>query len=146
MARSLRLPLRYPMLISTRMEGRNRRVREVSAVLDFNAPYCVVLAPDAIDLGYPEAANKHTDEMRIHPERVPYFTTMRGIDRGIVVTLRRVSIGPLSVSEVDAVVLELQHPRFITFDMILGRTFLKDFKMSVRMKGEGGYLSLVPSQ
>ena len=140
----MRFPLRYPMLVSTRIKGKNGRVRELSAVVDFNAPYCVVLAPDAVDLGYPEAANLHTSEMRIHPERVPWFTSMRGIDRGILVTLREVSLGSLTARDVDAAVLELEHPRFITFDMILGRTFLKDFRVAFDMKK--GYLSVQGSR
>jgi hypothetical protein len=142
----MKFALKEPMLVSTRIEGQNGRVRELSAVLDFNSPYCVVLGADAIDLGYPEAANKHPDEQRIHPERVPWFTSMRGIDRGIMVTLRRVTLGGLTASNVDAVVLELEHPRFVTFEMILGRTFLKNFKLTVDMKkGQKGYLSLLPS-
>jgi hypothetical protein len=143
----VKFPLKHPMLVSTRIEGQNGRVRELSAVLDFNAPYCVVLAPDAIDLGYSEAANKHVDFTKSHPDRVPWFTSMRGIDRGLVVTLRKVSLGSLTVNEVDAVILELEHPRFITFEMILGRTFLKNFKLTVDMKkGKKGYLSLLPSR
>ena len=143
----MKLPLKHPMLVSTRMEGTNGRVREVSAVLDFNSPYCVILAPDAIDLGYPEAANKAVDWQKIHPDRVPWFTSMRGIDRGVMVTLRKVSLGSLAAKNVDAVILELEHPRFITFEMVLGRTFLKNFKLTVDMKkGNNGYLSLLPSR
>jgi hypothetical protein len=130
------------MLVSTRIEGQNGRVRELSAVLDFNAPCCMLLFQDGIDLGYPEAANKPVDWARIHPDKVPKFITMRGIERGILVTLRKVSLGSLVAENVDAVVLELAIPRFNTFEMILGRTFLKNYKLTVDMKK--GYLSLLP--
>lgn len=61
-------------------------------------------------------------------------------------TLSKVSLGSLVAENVDAVVLELAHPRFHTFEMILGRTFLKNFKLTVDMKnGKDGYLSLLPS-
>ena len=134
------------MLLSVRLEGQNGRVRELSSVIDFNAPYCMVLFQDGIDLGYPEAANKPVNWGRIHPDRVPWFTTMRGIERGILVTLSKVSLGSLVAEKVDAVVLELAYPHFHTFEMILGCTFLKNFKLTVDMKnGKNGYLSLLPS-
>jgi hypothetical protein len=41
---------------------------------------------------------------------------------------------------VDAVVLELEHPRHITFDFVLGRSFLKHFKLTVDVKAR--YVSL----
>ncbi len=134
------------MLVSARIEGQNGRVRELSSVIDFNSPYCVVLFQDGIDLGYPEAANKAVSWGRIHPDRVPWFTTMRGIERGILVTLTKVSLGSLVSENVDAVVLELPHLPLHTFEMILGRTFLKNFKLTVDMNnGKDGYLSLLPS-
>jgi hypothetical protein len=42
---------------------------------------------------------------------------------------------------VDAVFLELEHPRFITFDFMLGRTFLNNFRLTV--DGKKGYVSLL---
>ncbi len=116
-------------------------VRELTAALDFNYPYCTILGPDAVDLGYPQAASKHVDEERLHPERTPWFTSLRGIDRGIMVTLPKVSVGHLTAKNVDAVVLELEHPRFVVVDVILGRTFLKNFKMTLDMKGRSLSLS-----
>ena len=137
----MKVPINDPMLVSARVEGERGVVRELSSVLDFNSPYCVILVQDALDLGYPEAGNKHTDELRARPDRVAWLTSMRGIDRGIVLKLRQVSLGGLVAKDVEAVVLELEHPRFIVFDFVLGRSFLKNFKLTVDMKK--GYLSLV---
>ena len=127
----MKLPLKDPMLVMARVEGEGGRVREVTAAIDINYPYCMVLRADAIDLGYPRAANLHTDEWRDHPENTPWFTSLRGIDRGIIVPLHKVSVGNLEAKNVEAVALELEHPRLVIADMIIGRTFLKNFKLTV---------------
>lgn len=137
----MRFPLKDPMLVSARLEGRMGSVREVSCVFDFNSPYCTILRGDAIDLGFANAANLPQDEERVRPANVIRFTEMRGIERGIKVRLPKVSIGRLVARDVDAVVLELEHPRHITFDFVLGRTFLKNFKLTVDV-GKG-YVSIV---
>jgi hypothetical protein len=136
----MRFALKDPMLVTIRVEGKFGAVRELSAVIDFNSPYCTVLSQDAIDLGYPEGGNKHNERERTHPEETPRFTSMRGIDRGIQVKLHKVSVGGLVAKNVDAVVLELEHPRHITFDFVLGRSFLKHFKLTVDVKAR--YVSL----
>lgn len=100
----------------------------------------MILGQDAVDLGYPQAANKHVDEERLHPERTPWFTSLVGIVRGIMVTFPKVSVGPIVARNVDAVVLEQEHPRMVVADMILGRSFLKDHKLTADLKK--GYLEL----
>jgi hypothetical protein len=142
----LRFPIKEPILVSVRVEGKNGYVRELSAVLDINSPYCMVLPQDAIVLGYSAAANKPGDQERYYPDEVPRMTGMRGVERGIKVSLKKVSIGPLAATDVDAVVFETGPPPNVHFDMILGRTFLKNFKFAVDLKGgKKGYLSLLPS-
>jgi hypothetical protein len=136
----LKFDLKEPMLVTARVESQNGIARELSSVFDFNSHYCTILVQDAIDMGYPEAANKHSEEERARPDRVFRFTTMPGIQRGIRVKLRKVSVGSLVARNVDAVALELEHPRFITYDFLLGRTFLKNFKMTVDFKNK--FLSL----
>ena len=136
----MKLPVKDPMLVMARLEGENGAARELSAAIDFNYPYCTMLEPDAVILGYPRAANKHTDEVRDHPEQTPWFTSLRGVDRGIIVNLRKVSVGGLQAKNVEAVVLEMEHPRLVIADVILGRTFLRNFKLTVDLKK--GYLSL----
>ena len=137
----MRLPLANPTLVSARVEGPLGFVREVSSVLDFNSPYCVILRVDAVDLGYPHAANRHVEEERHRPDRVLTFTSLQGIQRGILVKLRRVSVGRAVATDVDAVVLELSHPRFLTYDFILGYSFLKNFRVTFDAKK--GHISLL---
>jgi hypothetical protein len=137
----VRFPITDPMLVKARIEGKWGVVREVSSVIDFNSPYCVILNQDAVDIGYSEGGNNHNEEERARPDRVHRFSSMRGIDRGIRIPLHKVSLGGLVARNVDAVVLELEHPRFITFDFVLGRSFLKNFKLTVDLRK--GYLSLV---
>ena len=139
--------MKQPMLVSTRVEGKNGYVREVSAALDINSPYCMILGHDALVLGYSQAANRPGDHARMYPNEVPSVASMRGIERGIKIPLKKVSIGPLVATDVDALVLESGIPPTITFDLILGRSFLKNFKLTVDMKNgkKNGYLSLLPS-
>ena len=101
----MRFALKEPMLVSARVEGRYGIVRELSAVMDFNSPYCVILDQDAFDLGYPDAVNRHIDIERLHPDLVSKFACLESIQRGIVVKLPKVSVGRLSASNVDAVYL-----------------------------------------
>ena len=132
----MKFSLREPTLVMARVEGERGAVRELSAVLDFNTPYCTMLHQDAVDLGYPEAGNKHPDQERLTPERVPRFVEMRGIERGILVTVNKISIGPIVARDVETAILELETPRFIPFDLRLGRSFLKSCKMTVDVKNE----------
>ena len=136
----MKLPIKVPMLVMARVEGERGTARELSAAIDFNYRYCTVLRDDATQLGFARAANLHSDEWRDHPETTPWFTSLRGIDRGILVTFPKVSVGPLTARNVDAVVLEQEYPRFVVADFILGRSFLKNFKLTVELKK--GYLSL----
>ena len=138
----MRFPLKSPMLVAARLEGQNSYVRELSAVIDFNSPWCIIPRQDALDLGYPEGANQVVQWEKVHPDKVPRFLTLRGIERGIKVSLRKVSVGRLLATDVDALVLEMPTSRFGTFDVILGGTFLKNFRLTVDMKK--GYLSLLP--
>ena len=130
----MKFPLKDPMLVTARIEGQRGIVRELTSVFDFNSPYCTILGQDAIDIGYPKGANRPSDEERDHPEDTPRFCTVSGIQRGMKITLPKVSVGPLVAKNVEAVFLELEHPRFLTFDFRLGRTFLKNFKMTVDSK------------
>jgi len=122
------------MLVTARVEGQMGIVRELSSLIDFNSPYCTILNTDAIDMGYPKGANRPSDEERDHPEDTPRFCTASAIQRGMKITLPRVSVGQLVARNVDAVILELEHPRFLPFDFRLGRTFLKNFKLTLDMK------------
>ncbi|MCL5067430.1 MAG: hypothetical protein M1368_03640 [Thaumarchaeota archaeon] len=59
-----------------------------------------------------------------------------------MVTLKKVSLGTLVAENVEAAILELEYPRLMISDAVLGRTFLKNFKLSVDV-GKGS-LSLNP--
>ncbi|MGA2665417.1 MAG: hypothetical protein ABSF83_10775 [Nitrososphaerales archaeon] len=140
MARSLRLPLKTPMFLMARVEGPAGIKRELTTVLDPNFAYSVIFSRDAIDLGYPEAAMRPRELEKSHPERVPYILEFRGIERSVLVRLAKVSIGPVVARDVEALVIELDLARPLPVDLILGRTFLKDFRLTV--DGKKGYLSL----
>lgn len=52
----------------------------------------------------------------------------------ILVDLKEVSVGNLAAKNVAAVVLEYDLPPMVPVDMILGQTFLKNFKLKVDSK------------
>ncbi len=137
----MKFSLRDPMMVSAIVEGRENVTRELYSLFDFNSPVCVILRQDAVDIGYTDAQHRHVDLGRLRPENLTKFASMRGIENGIKVKLHKVSIGPLVAMDVDAVVLEGEHPRFILHDLVLGRTFLKNFKLTIDVNK--GYLSLV---
>ncbi len=137
----MKLALKDPMVVFARAKGQNGAVREVRSVLDFNSPYCVIFSKDALRLGYPEAAMRPRDWQKTHPDKVPYVLDFRGIERTILVSLAEVSLGSLVATNVDAIVIESDLGRMLPVDLILGRSFLNSFKLTVDARK--GYLSLV---
>lgn len=136
----MKFPLKDPMIVFARVKGLNGKVREFSSVLDFNSPYCVIPPKHAVNTGYVEAAFRPRDWQKSHPNNVPYLIDLRGIERSILVKLSEVSIGELVAKDVGAVILELETPRMLPVDMVLGRTFLERFELTLDAKK--GFLSL----
>jgi len=136
----LKLKWKEPMIMWCRVKGPHGRVRELSSVLDFNSAYCLMLRQDAVDVGYPEASYSHGTWRASHADRAPLIVNLRGIERTIRVTLKEVSIGELSAKDVDAVVLEYDQSPSLPSDIILGWTFLRNFRLEV--DPASGYLSL----
>lgn len=136
----MRFALKDPMLVFARVKGPNGSVRELRSVLDLNSPFCVILSKDGVNLGHIEAAFRPRDWQKSHPQKVPYMLDFRGIERSILVKLSEVSIGNLVARGVDAIVLELDLQRMFPFELILGRTFLNNFKLT--FDGKRGFLSL----
>jgi hypothetical protein len=133
------------MILMSRVEGPDGVVtRELSTILDPNFAYSVIFSKDAIDLGYREAAFRPKEFEKTHPESVPWVLEFRGIERTVKVRLAKVSVGRLVARDVDALIMELDLARMIPVDLILGRTFLKNFKMTTDIKA--GYLSLSESR
>jgi hypothetical protein len=145
------------MILMSRVEGPDGLVtRELSTVLDHNFAYSVIFSKDAFDLGYPEAAFRPKEFEKTHPDRVLWVNEFRGTARSVLARLAKVSIGRLVARDVDALLVDTQiqysvHEsgrlilaRMIPVDLILGRTFLKNFKMTTDIKA--GYLSLSESR
>jgi len=136
----LKFPLKDPMLVFARVKGRNDKVREFNSVFDLNSPYCVIPPKHAVSLGFVEAAFRPRDWQKTHPRNVPYVLDLRGIERGILLKLPEISIGRLVARNIEAVVLEFEIPRQVPFDLVLGRSFLENFKLTLNPKA--GFLSL----
>ena len=122
------------------MKGENGVVREVRAILDFNSPYCVMLSRDGLALGRSEAVLRPLDWQKTHPDKVPFILDFRGIERSILIKVPEISLGPLVARDVDAIVIDLDFQRLLPIDLILGRSFLANFRLV--LDGAKGYLSL----
>jgi predicted aspartyl protease len=115
------------MILMSRVEGPLGVVRELTSLLDPGFAYSVILSRDAIDIGYPNASIRPIELEKIRPDIAPQVLGLRGIERSVLVTLAKVSVGGLVAKNVDALVLELDLIRLLPFDLILGHTFLKNF-------------------
>jgi hypothetical protein len=137
----MRFALKDPMLVFARVKGPNGRTRELRSVLDFNSPCCLIFPKDALRLGYPEAVIRPRDWQKTHPDRVVYFLDFRGIERTVLMKMSKISLGDLEATNVETGVYEVPLPHLLPFDLILGRSFLQNFK--IRIDSEKGYISLV---
>lgn len=130
------------MLVTSRVLGRNGNVREVSSMIDFNSEYCAIFSKDAVALGYNEAAIPPKVWQKSHPDKVPLILDFRGIERATIIPLARVSLGGHAVNDVESAIMEMDLPIMVPFDMVLGRSFLKNFKVGLDMKK--GYIDIEP--
>ena len=122
------------MTLFSKIKGANGKVREFTTILDFNWPYSYMLKMDALQLGYMEVSNRPQEWATLYPARVPTTLSMRGIEMCTLVSLKEVSIGKLSMKDVDAIVYHIETPPIIPIDIVLGQTFLKNFKIAVDSK------------
>ena len=129
-SKKLTFQIKDPMRVICRIEGSNNRARELTALLDFNATHTLMFAHDAIYLGYSDVANRAREWRTIFPEKTPYLISFRGVERAILIRLRRVSIGPLAAEDVTAVSLEAEPSLLLPYDVVLGRSFLNNFKVT----------------
>jgi hypothetical protein len=136
----MRFKLTDPMIIKARVKGKFDRTREISALLDFNTKYTWILRLDAIHLGYVEANNRPEDYKSIAPNTTPEILSLRGMELSIMIDLVEVSIGNLKSKNVKAFILPYNVPLNLPIDLVLGRSFLKDYKLTIDPKA--GYLSL----
>jgi hypothetical protein len=128
------------MIVVCRTWGRNGKARDIGALIDFNYHYCCISKSAALDLGFTEGAARASDYAALRPDRVPTIIGFRGLERGMLITLPKVSLGPLEVTNVETIVFEMDLPMFLPADIVLGYPFLKDFRVTV--DGRAGYMSL----
>lgn len=128
------------MTVMGRVSGSNGRTRELSAMLDLAWHYSYILKMDALQLGYQEVAHRPQEWASLKPNQVPYILGMRGVEICTLIMLKEVSVGSMKANEVEAIVPEMETPPTIPVDLILGRSFLKNFKLTVVEKH--GYFSL----
>ncbi|MDG7007049.1 MAG: hypothetical protein JRN06_02255 [Nitrososphaerota archaeon] len=129
-SKKLTFPVKDPILVMCRISGSVKRTRELTALVDFNSTHCMIFAHDAIVLGYSDVANRAREWREVFPQKTPYLISFRGVERGILIRLKRVSIGPLVAEDVTAVSLELEPSMLMPYDFVLGRSFLDKFKVT----------------
>ena len=98
-------------------------------------------AKDALGLGFPEAAIRPRDWQKSHPNRVVYVLDFRGIERTVLMKMPKISLGNLEVANVETGVYEVALPHTLPFDLLLGRSFLENFKITIN--SAKNYISLV---
>lgn len=136
----MKFPLKNPMIVVSRVTGQNGNVRELGSILDFNSEYCAIFARDAVALGYNEGAIPPKVWRKSHPEQVPFILNFRGMERATIFPMAEISLGEFNARDVETAIIEMEIPTAAPFDLILGRSFLKNFRIEVDVKQ--GYLSL----
>lgn len=137
----MKFKIKDPMIITARVKGKYNRVRELTALLDINCHYSWILRTDAVQLGYAEVDNRPEDYRSLAMRNTPEIITLRGLELTILVSLNEVSIGNLSARNVDAFILGHPTPLQLPVDLILGRTFLNNFKLVFDGKAGNLYLT-----
>ena len=105
--------------VFARLRGRNGAVREYRALLSPASDYSLVPKVDAYRLGYPEAAR---GDPVTEPANLFRGVTYNGFWEGMMISMKAVTIGSVSVADVDFIAYDL--PLVSGFDVVLGRSFL----------------------
>jgi predicted aspartyl protease len=129
-----------PITVWCRIKGLNGKSRELKGLIDFNYQFCLMPRQDAMDLGYSDASQRHKGWYETRPDRAPLVLTFRGIERTIQINLKEIVVGRLVAKDVDTVVLEYDPPSLSPIDVILGWSFLQNFRITVDPKSK--FLSL----
>ena len=99
-------------------------MRELNAVLDVTADYCVIPKGDAYWLGYYEAAN---DDPVTPAGNTLDFISYDGYGKVALINVARVDMGSMTFRDVDFVAFEL-HQR-MRFEALIGRSILQFTKL-----------------
>jgi predicted aspartyl protease len=109
-----------------RLTGRNGLVRELNAVLDVSAEYCVLPPVDAYNLGYQEAFNN--DPVVPAANTIDYLS-YEGIAKAALVVIAGVELGGIRFRDVEFVAHDL--PQQTRFDVLLGRSLLQFLRLNL---------------
>ncbi|MDG6901426.1 MAG: hypothetical protein JRM80_05635 [Nitrososphaerota archaeon] len=115
----MEIPFKGFPVVFARLRGRNGCVREYSALLSPGTEYSLVPKVDAYRLGYPEAAR---DDPVTEPPNLFRGVTFDGYWEGMLISLKEVTIGGASQSDVDFIAYDV--PQMAGFDVVLGKSFL----------------------
>ncbi len=116
------LPLKTPITIFVRVKG-ERGEREFQAILSTGSTPAVISKIDAMQLGYDIIQDLTEEEEAINA------VTSSGTIEGLEIPLKEVRLGDLVAKDVQAVVLDM--PTVGGVDMLLGTSFLKNFKTTL---------------
>lgn len=121
-----------PLTLFVRIKGPNC-VREFRAIIDTGSDLCVIPKEDLHDMGIDASFDPMCDHVSTN-----YRICNSCYFEAESVMLDKVMIGDIEASNVEFLVLTL--PRDGGIDVILGRSFLKNFKTTVDYKS--GYLTI----
>lgn len=95
-------------------------MKELNALIDPCAEYCVISKVDAYLLGYSEVAN---DDPIGAGKSTLTFSSYFGYAKAPTIEIAQLELGTMSFKKVDFVAFDL--PQVAGFDVVLGRSFLK---------------------
>ncbi|MDG6901420.1 MAG: hypothetical protein JRM80_05605 [Nitrososphaerota archaeon] len=117
-----------------RIVGRKGRSRELRAILSTGSYYCSVPMIDAYRIGYPDAIIYSNVTGQIEAERPEWAVTLSSLIQAPLVVLDEVSIGNAFRAE-NVEALAYHPPEEAEVEVVLGRSFLKNFKLTYDPEG-----------
>jgi predicted aspartyl protease len=108
------------------LKGKNGFTREYRAVLSPASDYSFLPKVDAFRLGYTETAYT---EVVTRPPNLISVATGTGLLEGVLVKMAEVSVGKITVSQVDFLAFDINQQT--SCDVVLGRSFLQTLKFSI---------------
>ena len=119
------------LTVVCRAKGPSGKVRELGAMIDPNYELCAMLRNDAAPLGYPSVTFRPEDWEALNSEEVASVQSFRGVELGTLIRLQELSVGRLRARDVQAIVLKAEFPMMMPVSMVIGQSFLKNFRLVV---------------
>lgn len=126
-----RVILRMDTIQICKVKGLNEKVREMPALLNFSYNTSVISRLAAAELGYLEVTSRLQELEELFHDRVKYFLTTKGIERGYIFKLKSISMAGIKRRRFPVTLLEEELNPHLPVDLILGLDFFKGYKIKI---------------